>query len=207
MGEDAFGVKTGEAGDGRRLADEILPHGMARRFSGEGRRHHPESAHARVHLHVHPDALAACDGSGGVGAGGGRRVDGLPQVVVDQAAGLGRRRVAEHQDRHAEAGLPQGDRFRQAGDPQPLGAVGERRAGHLDGAVAVAVGFDDGHHLGLGVGAAAQLAHVVGDGAQVDFGPDQGIVVHRVSRVHGVYRVGRIGQIGFEEIEDQNSMR
>ena len=136
--------------------------------------------------------LPRAHGGGRIGAGGAEGGDRLPQVEIDQAAGVGRRRVAEHQDRYVEAVFPQVDPFCQAGHPQPLGAVRQRGAGHLNRAVAVPVGFDHGHHPGLGAGETAQLAHVVGDGAQIDFGPDQGGIVHRVSCVHRVTRVHRV---------------
>ena len=62
------------------------------------------------------------------------------------------------------------DALRRQGDAQPGGAGGQGGPADLDGTVAVAVGLDDGPHLGRSDGD-PELADVVGDGVEVDLGP------------------------------------
>src|SRR6266540_3491528 len=59
------------------------------------------------------------------------------------------------QDRRADAGGSQLERFLKGAHAEPAGAGGERRTGYGEHAVAVPVGFDHGHDLGVGLGAQA----------------------------------------------------
>ena len=68
------------------------------------------------------------------------------------------------------------------GDAQAGGAGRQRGPADRDRAVAVAVGLDDGPHLGRG-GGDAQQADVVGDGVEVDLGPRPARRRGRVRRV------------------------
>jgi hypothetical protein len=57
------------------------------------------------------------------------------------------RGVQPGQQRRLDPGGAQGEGLGDVGDAQPAGARAEGRAGHLDGAVPVGVGLDDGHDL------------------------------------------------------------
>ena len=87
------------------------------------------------------------------------------------AGGLGERRagsVQPREDRRDDAGAAQSERLADVGDAEPRRAARERGDGRAHGAVAVAVGLDDGDDLGAGE--PAQVADVGGDRADVDRG-------------------------------------
>ena len=140
----------------------------------QGIREQAQAAHSGIDLEVHRKHFAAAAGHGIQCACRRKPPDALDQVVGDEIFGKGRIGRAEDQDRGLEAGLTQANAFVDAGHGQHVGAGGQNRAGHLEHAVAVAVGLDHGYHPGLGASDAPQLPHIVGDGGEVDLGPDVG---------------------------------
>src|SRR5579875_2851058 len=81
-----------------------------------------------------------------------------------------RRRLGEGQDGSVEAGGPQLEALLHQGHGQPLGPGAEGGSRHLDGAVAVAVGFDNGAQNGGG-DEGGERAGVVRHGGKIHFGP------------------------------------
>ena len=74
--------------------------------------------------------------------------------------------VQPREDRRVDAGPAQRERLADVGDAEPRRAALECRDRGAHGAVAVAVGLDDGDDLGAGQ--PAQMPHVRGDRADVD---------------------------------------
>ncbi len=112
-----------------------------------------------LELEVHPDGTIA-----------GCRRRGLQQLIevrdpqLDPHRGRlderGARRVQPREDRRGDAAAAQREGLADVGDAEPGRAALERRDRRAHGAVAVAVGLDDGDHLG--VGESAQVPHVRG---------------------------------------------
>ena len=87
-------------------------------------------------------------------------------VGLQRGGEVGARRVQPCQHRCGDAVAAQRQRLVDGGDAEFGGSGGQRGAGDRGGAVPVAVGLDDRHHLGR-AGVLTQYAHVVGDGVEV----------------------------------------
>ncbi len=143
------------------------------------------AVHARVDLEVHRErgGVGARRSSRGVGrrVDAGRGVEGGTQVELDHVAHLVERRLRQQEHRRIDAGGPQLRSFLDQRHAEAVGARGERRAGHLHRAVAVAVGL---HHRAEpgGRDVLPESRHVVGDRRQVDLRPG-GAHPYRSARV------------------------
>ena len=78
------------------------------------------------------------------------------------------RGMAQNQNGGVQTGLPQFHGFQHGADAEE-GAFFPQKPGHLDGAVAVGIGLDDGHHRHTGF--FPDGVEVVGNGVQVDLDP------------------------------------
>ena len=132
---------------------------------------HADAVHARIDRQMVRRAHAERVGRLGVGDRELGRVDGRRDLVREQKRRRRHGRLGEDEDRGVEHRLAQLDGLVDRGDAQPFGAGVERGARHLDRAVAVRVGLDDGHQTRARAETAAVLAHVVADGGQVDLDP------------------------------------
>jgi hypothetical protein len=151
---DAFdvGVTEGEAG--------------GEQFFG-GIPMHADALHAGIDFQV--DFGGGAEGGGGfvdeeefLDGGGGEA-----EVVLKEKGDLLGADAAEDEDGLVDAGLAEGDAFFEKGDAEGVDAAVGEVLGGGDEAVAVGVGFDDGHHLG-GADVSADGGEVGGEGGQVD---------------------------------------
>ena len=179
----AVGVRevAPEPGDADAAVDLGLGRGVAQRrpvrAGGAGPRQ------AGVDLEVqprgHPGAPGRLPGPGERARAGDPQVDlrdhRRRQVLV--------RRAEPGQHGLIEPGLPQREGFFEEGHPEPGSPTLDGGAGTGDEAMAVAVGFDDRHHL-RGAGPLAQHGDVVADRVEVDERPrpHAGSLAARASR-------------------------
>ncbi len=131
------------------------------------RRPHTVAAHARVELEVNAGAAVRVPGGlredldvRDVAHGG----DDVVLKVDGRFLGVG---WAEHEHRRGDPGLAQLDGFLGDGDAQQRRPGLERGLAHLNRAVAVGVGLDDGQHPDLGPDDPPDGANVVSDRAEV----------------------------------------
>ena len=77
-------------------------------------------------------------------------VDHGGQVVVEESTAFGGQEIGHDQDTGSDAGVTQDGAFLDIADGEPAGAARDQTSRDLDGAMAVGVGFDDGHDLDAG---------------------------------------------------------
>ena len=97
---------------------------------------------------------------------GAPRTRAICDIGLQRGGEVGARRMQPGQHRRGDAVAAQRQRLVDGGDAEFGRARGQRGPGDLGGAVAVAVGLDDGHHLRR-TGVLAQHPHVVRDRAEV----------------------------------------
>ena len=143
--------------------DEVVPVGAER----------PAPRQARVDLELEARGRPALPGGVDHGFEGPARPCGDVDAGGDGAGNVGTGREDPGQQGCRDPRAAQLERLGELGDPEPGGTAAQRGPGRRNQPVAVAVGLDDGHHLG-GTGAAAEFGDVVADRVEVDARPCRG---------------------------------
>ena len=125
-----------------------------------------DAAHARIHRQVEGSGFALLQGS----LGKRRRVlvvvDGGADFRLHQRGVGGDGGVSQNQNGIVQSRPAQLHGLQNGGDAEKAALV-LQNACHLNGAVAVGIGLDDGHHIGSHTG--ADGVDVAVDGIQIDF--------------------------------------
>src|SRR5580692_12030290 len=146
-----------------------------------------QAIHARVHLQVEGNALAALPGAFlGKDASSGAikwlellaTMDHGRQIVFEKARLFAGPETCQHKHGLPDAGFAHGDAFFRAGDTEPVRSGFFECLGHLRAAMAIAVAFDDAEDfagrpalLFWRIHELANRAKIFGQGAEVNFRP------------------------------------
>ena len=153
------GVRRGEV---REDTGDAQPRQVAdgRAEAADVGRVEPEPRHPRLHLYM--DAGGPAEGPRGPGERVRRRPrpDRDLEVARDGVGSLARERAAEDDDRSADTRVPELHAFLDGRDAERAGAGFDEGARRGDGAVPVAVGFDDREDLHAGTDELARRAEI-----------------------------------------------
>ena len=149
-------------------------------------RQHPQATHAGVDVQVDPGDAAQLESQFLESPTAIAGVDADVDVVAQGLGGLLVQQRAQEQDGDAYARSPQLQGFGRGAHAQGRDAAAHGVVGHRDGPVPVGVGLDDQHGGHPGTGQLADHVQIVGQGIEIDVGPDSAAV-----HAHKILQLGR----------------